>query len=545
MNAPRGLACLAAALLLGAACRPSNPKDPRTWTARLGDPDARIRTRAVQELRKLRAREAAPQVAALLSDPLVKEEAALALVALGGPESVQPLLEAIDTTVGAGSNAAARAANRTNAHIAEALGAIGYASAAPALLRLARTGDASVRLAAVQALGQVRAREAVPELSHLVDDPTAPPLLVKRAVVALGQIGDAAGIPALVHALVIERQGVSFLPEASFSLFQLGDASLDRLLAVAQDQDSNYLAWARENGRAQAATYAKVAIVLGDLGEPRAAPVLLKLLKYADPDPVPATGRLLSSLVHQFAADALGRLRAREAAAPILALISTRSPEDEDAASLEADALVWIGERSFARELLRRAQSGAARPRLAAARAAVLLGEPSLRRDLEQMAARDREKGKPRDCAAAVEELTSTPAPEASACAALAAQFLALDRPLAAAEECAKGDAASCWSGKLADKDPLVRARAAYELGRAHAAPAVPRLAAAAGDEALPVRVAAVRALEWLAADGSAQPQLRAAAPQLAAQLAAEQGRARYARVNAELRRLQSRLARL
>lgn len=122
---------------------------------------------------------------------------------------------------------------------------------------------------------------------------------------------------------------------------------------------------------------------------------------------------------------------------------------------------------------------------------------------------------------------------------------MALDRPLAAAEECAKGDAASCWSGKLADKDPLVRARAAYELGRAHAAPAVPRLAAAAGDEALPVRVAAVRALEWLAADGSAQPQLRAAAPQLAAQLAAEQGRARYARVNAELRRLQSRLARL
>src|SRR5437763_7333116 len=60
-----------------------------------------------------------------------------------------------------------------------------------------------------EALGNVKSKDAVPELSHIVDDPTAPPLLIKRAVVALGQIGDTAGIPALAHALVIERQGVS------------------------------------------------------------------------------------------------------------------------------------------------------------------------------------------------------------------------------------------------------------------------------------------------------------------------------------------------
>jgi len=97
--------------------------------------------------------------------------------------------------VGAGSDTATRAANRTNARIAEALGEIGDPRAGPALLRLARSKDEYVRLEAVQALGAVKFKEAVPELSLLVDDPAAPPLLLKKAVIALGQIGDRRGFP--------------------------------------------------------------------------------------------------------------------------------------------------------------------------------------------------------------------------------------------------------------------------------------------------------------------------------------------------------------
>src|SRR3989441_8250008 len=108
----------------------------------------------------------AREVAALLKDPLVKEDAALALEDLGGRGQVDALLDAVDTTVGAGSDAAARAANRTNARIAEALGNIGDPRAGPALLRLARATDDTVRLAAVEALGNVKATEAIPELSH-------------------------------------------------------------------------------------------------------------------------------------------------------------------------------------------------------------------------------------------------------------------------------------------------------------------------------------------------------------------------------------------
>ncbi|MGZ6142122.1 MAG: HEAT repeat domain-containing protein, partial [Myxococcales bacterium] len=302
---------LALALALSLlACKAADPGDPQTWIKQLQDSDPKVRVKAVQELRKLKAKQAAPLVAGLLKDPLVKEDAALGLQDLGGPEQVQPLLDAVDTTVGAGSDQATRVANRTNAKIAEALGNIGDPRAGPTLLRLARANDDFVRLTAVQALGAVHARDAVPELAHIVDDPAAPPLLIKKAIVSLGQIGDPAAIPPLTHGLVIERQGVSFLPESSFALFLIGQPAVDPLMKIAQDQDPAYLAWAKENNRAPAGTYAKAALVLGDLEDARAVPVLMAKLKYVDPDPVPGTSRLLTNLVRMFAANALGRLRA-------------------------------------------------------------------------------------------------------------------------------------------------------------------------------------------------------------------------------------------
>src|SRR5260221_3283645 len=347
---------LALALALSlAACKAPDPNDPQVWLKQLEDKDPRVRVKAVQGLRKLKAKMAAPQIAEQLKDPMVKEEAALALQDLGGPNEVQALLDAVDTTVGAGSDQATRVANRTNAKIAEALGNAGDPRAGATLLRLARANDDYVRLSAVQALGLVHDKTAVPELAHIVDDAAAPPILIKKAIVSLGQLGDPAAIPALIHGLVLERQGVSFLPESSFALFLVGAPAVDPLLKIAQDQDPAYLAWAKENNRAPAGTYAKAALVLGDLEDPRAIPVLLAKLKYVDPDPVPGTSRLLSNLVRQFAANALGRLRAKEAAGPIQAIVSTKDAQDEDLTTFAAEALVWIGDRGQARELLKKA----------------------------------------------------------------------------------------------------------------------------------------------------------------------------------------------
>ena len=538
------LPLLLAGLSLTPACRPADTKNPETWMGRLSESDAKKRVQAVQELRKLRAKVAAAPVAELLKDPQVREDAALALGDLGGPEQVQPLLEVIDTAVGAGSDQAARIANRTNAKIADSLGSIGDARACAALLRLARAKDDLVRLSATQSLGLVRCKESVGELARIVDDESTPPIVIKKAIVSLGQIGEAAAIPALEHALVLERLGVSFLSESSFALVQIGAPSVDPLLALLDDKDAAWTAWAKENNRAAAGTYAKAAIVLGDLGDARAAPALAARLKYTDPDPVPSTSKLLTNVVRQFAADALGRLRVKEAAGAIAQLVSTKDATDEDLASFTSNALVLIGDRAQAKALFRVGSSGAIKPRMAVLQAAALLGEPDLKKELATLAAKER-KGRPAECARTVQELNSAPSPEEKgACDKLADAIAAVAIPLDAAEACAAAGAA-CWQQKLAAKEPLVRARAAYELGRLATPAAVPELLKACRDDDLTARLAAIRAVEWMLGTAAAKDGLKAGARQLAAQLEAEQGRVQFLKVNEELKRLQLKLSRL
>jgi HEAT repeat protein len=497
-------------LLLVCACKPSDPRDPRTWEKRLADQKPEARIEAIHRLRELKAREAAPQIARLLQDPVCKEDAAVALADLGGPPEVQPLLGAIDTTVGAGSGQATRSADRANAKIAEALGDIGSPEAAPSLLRLSRASDDNVRLAAIEALGKLRSREAVQELSHVADDPSSPPLLVKKALTALGLIGAPAGIPALLHGLVFERQGVSFLPEASYSLLQMGSAAVDPLLRIAQDQDLSFLAWAKDNDRPAAGIYARAALVLGDIEDPRAIPALLAKLKYTDPDPQPGTSRLLSDLVRGAAARALGRLRAKEAAAPIQAIISAK--DEGDLPRTASLALVFIGDRAQAKELLKKAATAGPRGRQALSQAAALLGEPALAKELQTLASKVAGKGL---CA---KELAELGQPENERpCEAVAKPLRDAAAALQAAKDC---DAPACWLGKLKDPLAAVRARAAVELGRASAGEAVPALAELCGDDDPLARSASIRALDWLISVPAAKSALHDAAQKLSAQLA-------------------------
>ncbi|MCA1829153.1 MAG: HEAT repeat domain-containing protein, partial [Myxococcales bacterium] len=289
-------------------------------------------------------------------------------------------------------------------------------------------------------------------------------------------------------------------------------------------------------------TYSKTALVLGDLEDPRAIPVLLAKLKYVDPDPVPGTSRLLSNLVRMFAANALGRLRAKEAAAPIEALVSTKDPQDEDLTNFASEALVWIGDRAQARELMKKAQTGVLKLRLPVAQSAALFGEPALGKEILNLAIKE-SKGSQSACLKQLTDLTMPIDDPKTACDLLATQFGELSKPFEAARVCAAD--APCWLPKLSDQDPVVRARAAYELGRIGAPDAVPQLVKAASEEQLLVREAAIRALDWLVSVPAAKNALKNAAAPLAAQLSAEQGKVQFLKVNEDLRRVQVKLARL
>jgi len=165
-----------------------------------------------------------------------------------------------------------------------------------------------------------------------------------------------------------------------------------------------------------------------------------------------------------------------------------------------------------------------------------------LGKDMLDLALRE-SKGSQQACLRQLTELTMPIDDPRQACDLLATQFGELSKPLEAARVCASDS--PCWLPKLKDEDPVVRARAAYELGRAGAVEAIAALATAAGEEQLLVRAAATRALDWLTAVPAARPALKEIAPQLAAQLLQEQGKPQYIRPNEDLRRLQVKLSRL
>jgi HEAT repeat protein len=101
----------------------------------------------------------------------------------------------------------------------------------------------------------------------------------------------------------------------------------------------------------------------------------------------------------------------------------------------------------------------------------------------------------------------------------------------------------ACWTERLKDADPEVRQRAVLELGRRASARQLDPLVAALGDPDASVQFAAVQCLEWLlATDAAARTQGRRHIEALEARLAKGEGTVAGARFDAPLRRLIFRL---
>jgi HEAT repeat protein len=504
------LALLAAGLAALSAC--SDPKDAAGWAER-----AASRNRLDEKLAALaQARAApgdkkaavAPLVEVLKQAPRARAAAAVILGEIGDPAAVKPLLDALDL-----SAAPERDAADANVAIAGALGALRAREAVPALVKLARSSDGFTSVAAIDALGAVGDPAAVEPLLAIVGDEQAQPFAVRKALLALGHVGDARAVPAVLRMLYVERPGGSFFPDAAFAASLLGAPMAAPLAAVAQGRDAELSAWAAGRGVHPAALRAKAAQLLGDVGGPEAVAALLADLGYADADPQ------AQAFVRVFAAESLGRLRAREGIAPIGALLAKE--RDPDARERYAEAMVRIGDPA-ALPALRAASAGPAADAMLDA-VSRLGGEPE--RALVE-AARTA-------CGA------GCPAARKAALDGMAAR-------LDAAAECgARGGA--CWGAKLGDARAEVRDRAALEVGRTAEAGQAPALGAAITrpvqtDADLAARYHAVLALDGLA---RRQP-LGAKGVELAAaidgMLAADKGRTLTAGVNEDAMRLAARL---
>ena len=157
----RTLVCFLLSLLALPACS-KDPATPEYWAQQL-DAAKRSseRVRVVDTLRssgKLN-KSFLPMLEAELAkekNPEEKGALARALGDLKDPSAVPALSDALDLSASDG------ATSRMNSAIAQALGAIQDPRAVPALLKLLKSKDDYVRMDAIQALGALKATEAVP-----------------------------------------------------------------------------------------------------------------------------------------------------------------------------------------------------------------------------------------------------------------------------------------------------------------------------------------------------------------------------------------------
>jgi HEAT repeat protein len=403
-----------------------------------------------------------------------------------------------------------------NRYIADALGALRAKDAVPALTELVGSPDGYVQVAAVDALGRIGDPAAI---DTLVAVATAAPeaFTAKKALLALGRIGDKRAAPAVMKMLFEERPGVTFFPEAAFAASQIGRPMAAPLLAVLEGKDADLAAWAKGKGVVAGALYAKSAQLLGDVGGPEAVPALLQKLGYQDAD----AGVQL--YVRVLAAESLGRMRAREAVKPLGDMVGRE--RDPNVRDRYCDALSRIGDPAALPALKTAAGTGDWDLREGPLTAISRLGGEA---ELPFVAAAQA-KDCPKGCDPARQGL-----------------YAGMSKRLEAAKACQN---AACWAGKLADESAAVRDRAALEVGRAGTAANAAALGDAivrqVGDPTeLAARYHAVLALGWIAGREKIGAAGAPIAAKLDAMLAADRGRTLTAGVNEDALRLATRLRR-
>jgi HEAT repeat protein len=515
---------LSLSLVLVSGCK-GDPKTPEYWQKAIAAAKRKKdKVRVVEDLRA--SKNMSPSFLPMLHRELESEKAGEVRASIArllgetkDPSSVEALLGALD--FGA-SDSDDKAANK---EIVVALGAIGDKKAAPPLIKLLSIRDNYTVIAATEALGQMKATDAFESLNKLATEDSTEPFISKKAIQALGEIGDARAVPGLIRMMMKERRGVSFYVEASFSLYQIGTAAADKLIIAADGEDKEILKWAKENGIVEPAVYAKSMQVLGDLHDPRANKRMISLLDYKHEDP------RFQLFVRMRAADALGRIRASEAAKVLAGMLT----EDEANARNEyIRAVVRIGSKDAVAALAKAAAKGSWDARQPAIIGLSMLGDEKDVATFEKLA-KDEEATFGAECKEDPEfEDCKTPAESAKKHVEAINNHL---KRIVAAKEC-KSEV-SCWAKKLDDTNEGVRERAAMELGRANKAEMIGELTKRLTEKNLDTRLAIIQATDWLVHDNKeAAKKAQEVLPSLEKQIAEEKGKTEFVKVNEDLRRL-------
>lgn len=340
----------------------------------LRDPDPQVRARAGEALGRHRVREALPIVVTWLndSDPDLRLAATNILGNLGDRRAVRPLVRSLGDP-----------SHQVRLHAVKALGALGSDEVVEPLIgrleddkaevrraaadQLAELGDGralvplvgamndsslEVRLAAIHAVGRLGDTKAVRALLRLLDDPLEQ--IKVKAIVALGDLRAAEATDRLIEALGTGSD--DFRTHAASALGKIAHAERDsRATRRAVRALVSALASTRTRPAAREALLAAgpaavpgliahlrgefpghpptAVQLLGDIGDPRATPVLLAELE---------RGRLSRELVLA----ALGTAGDKRALVPVLTLLSDEDPAIRLAAMKALEPMIEPGSQA-------------------------------------------------------------------------------------------------------------------------------------------------------------------------------------------------------
>jgi HEAT repeat protein len=367
------------------------PEAVKSLMRAMDDADT-VRAAAAHSLGRLNVTEAVPVLAKNLNhgESSVRSECARALGEIGGNAATAALLARLRReSPGASSGF-------TVCQIAASLAKIGGSAAAPGIRRLAKDDNAYVRRSAAKCLGELGDPKAVADLAGMLGDRDASVRSAAKA--ALAAIGTSGAMKALGRDVPPERafEGVvrrlrsGTLGERNGAAREImryrNAAAAAALVAALKDAEPSVRASALtsavychrpscypavmrltsdpdENVRSKAVTAA------GGLFDPRAVPVLLKILKEdastvvraaaaralglsKDPSVIPALLRAMADDVDvkSSAVTSLGRLRAHEATPLITACLAS---DNENLRAMSAYALRSLGRRSAIPHLLK------------------------------------------------------------------------------------------------------------------------------------------------------------------------------------------------
>ena len=533
---------LCAALLALPGCKKADPNsiEDQIGILKANNKSTKEKERACENLRKIGKKEAVPGlIEALKIVPTrLKGEVAQVLGDLKDPAAIPALTEAMDLGVGSGTDKMTLDANEANKYIARALGDTGTKDAVKPLVQLLqKTRDNYVRIETMAALGKLKDPGAVDALSDIATDEKLETLINKKAIMALTQINDAKALPVYLKMSFAERKGVSFYPESSFGVFMLGEAAKDRLLALIKGEDKEIMEWAKGREILVPAIYAKSAQMECDLQDKRSIEPLMKLLKFDDENP------MYRLAVRMNAADALGRMRAKEAAPAIAAMLTE---EEANTRGAYMRSLVQIGDKGSLPKMVDCGRQGSWSAREFCGLGLALLGTANeikafdgYIKDEPKLFKKECEEGIYGDVDCAKEEKAN-----------IENRTKVLTGYKKALETIAACQDNKCFEQALNSADPIVRERAAYELGRRMAAESLPALFATikkpVDDKVdLNPRFAAICAVDWIASgDPAGMKAAKAEVNALEALVAAEKEKTMTMRIAEEVKRLAVKLER-